>query len=97
MTKNSFYPVIKTIFFLAAVIGGIAFAFVLAFYSQYNSMIWIVCATVLFLIAILFLRQTRVSWIWSVLGGILVMVIYSILNFLVNFLLNAFIRGWLMD
>jgi hypothetical protein len=105
MSKDNFYRVVKTIFLLAAVIGGIVFAYVRAFgfqrngaiwaVSQYTVIAWLVCAMILFLTVIFFLRITRVSWFWSIISGVFIIVIYSVLMTLLFDLLEGLIRGWL--
>lgn len=72
-----------------------AFAFAFQLSSPPNLIIEILCAAILFFTVMIILRLTRVRWIWSILGGTLAIIIYSILNFLAVFLLESFMRGWL--
>jgi uncharacterized membrane protein SirB2 len=105
MSKGNFFPVLRTVFLLAVVIGGIVFVFALGYDLQNNaalwpaarstSIVWVVCTIVLFLTAISFLRLTKASWFWSMLGGVLIIVIYSVIVTLLFDLLEGFMRGWL--
>lgn len=105
MSKGNLYPVIKIMFLFAVVIGGIVFALAVAYdfqnkgalwpASRSTGIVWVVCAIVLFLTAISFLRLTKASWFWSMLGGVLIIVIYSVFVTLLFDLLEVFMRGWL--
>jgi hypothetical protein len=68
---------------------------VLDLYSQLNPGIWIVCAAILFLATMVILRLTRVHWVWSVLGGVMGIFVYSGLILLSYFLLETFIKAWI--
>lgn len=102
MSKGNFYRGVRTILLLAAVI---TVAFVLASASQrndahwsvslYTGIAWGVGATVLCLTVISLLRLTRVSWFWSILSGVLAIVIYSVFITLLFDLLKELLRGWL--
>jgi hypothetical protein len=105
MSTTSFHPVIKTIFFFAVGIVGLASASVFEFYfrfnsdlgisSRYDGIVWIVCAFLLFLAMVFFFRLTRVSWLWSILGGVVTIAIYSTVMKFLFYLLDIFMQGWL--
>ncbi len=81
MNKNGLHLVIETLFFFGAVLGGTAFACVFGFGSSNSILIWIACA------AVALLRIIGVGWVWSILAGALIMLIYPTWN--------ALITGWL--
>jgi hypothetical protein len=105
MSKVNFYRDAITIFLVAAAIGGAVFAFVLASDFQANGAMgpvsrstgisWGAGATVLCLTVISLLRLTRVSWFWSIISGVLIIVLYSVFMTLLFNLLRELLRGWL--
>lgn len=105
MSKGNLYRGAKTVFLLAAVISGMTVAFVLASgfqrndamwsVSPYTGIAWGVGATILCLTVISLLRLTRVSWFWSIISGVITIVIYSVFMTLLFDLLKELLRGWL--
>ena len=106
VSNDKFHLAIKSILSLIAVSGGIAFAAVLAYNtpgkevfwptSQYSGITWMICGILLALTLIFFLRITRVSWFWSIFGGTIAIVIYSIFVKFIIELLIAFLAGFLL-
>lgn len=62
-------------------------------YSQLNPGIWIACAVILFCTTTAFLRFTKVRWIWSMVGGIVGILVYSLLIFLSYMLFETFLTA----
>lgn len=107
MNISKFHPVIKTIFLFAVAIVGFASAFVFELDSQYNSsfgfstryprIVWFASAFVLFLTVLFVLRITKVRWMWSILGGVLAIVTYSLIVNVLFYLLDVILSGLLAD
>ena len=105
MSKANFCRILKTIFLFASGIGGILFAFDRALdfqgngamwgVSLYTSIAWVASAVVLSLTAISLLRLTRVSWFWSIISGVVIMVMHSVFMTILYDFLGEVMRGWL--